>query len=71
MTEAHIVVKIVREKNLSIKMAIFVEVPTILQENVSKISERKSKKLVRLVILTTGVWNARLVNVLDAELKII
>ena len=40
-------------------------------ENVSKGSERKSKKHVRLVIWKTDVWNASIVNVLDADLKII
>ena len=37
----------------------------------SKISESKSKNLVRLVIRTTDVRNARLTTVLDADLKII
>ena len=64
-------VKIVREQIFSIKGALFVEVPTILQKNVSKVSESKNKKLVRLVIQTTDVRNVHLVNVLDADLKII
>ena len=39
-------------------------------ENVSKISERKRKKLVRLVIQKTNVHNARLANILDVDMNI-
>ena len=70
MTSAQVVVKIVREKLLSRKSALFVEVPTILQKNVWKVSERKSKKLVRMVFRTKNVQKARLVNVLDTYLNI-
>ena len=40
-------------------------------ENVSKVSERKGKNIMRLVIRTLNLWNARLVNVLDMDLRII
>ena len=63
--------KILREQILFRQSALFVEVPTILQKNVSKGSERKGKILVRLVIWKTYVWNVRLRNDLDAYLKII
>ena len=66
-----VVVKIAREQILSIQSALFVEVPTILQKNASKQSERKMKNLVRLVIRKTDVRNIRLGNVFDADLKII
>ena len=46
------------------------DVPTILQKNVTKILERKYKKLLQLVIQTTDVRNVRLGNVLDVDLKI-
>ena len=45
--------KIAREKIFSQQSAIFVGVTTILQNNVSKVSERRRKQLVRLVIWTT------------------
>ena len=64
-------VEIVREQTLFRKIALFVEVLITLQKNVLKGSERKGGNLVRLVIWTTNVWNARLANVLDADLKII
>ena len=63
--------KILREQILSRQSALFVEVPTILQKNVSKGSESKSKNLVQLVIWTTDKQNARLVKALHADLKII
>ena len=40
-------------------------------ENISIVSERKRKNLVQLVISKTDVRNARLINDLDADLKII
>ena len=55
---------------LSRQGAIFVEIPTILQETVSKGSEMKSTNLVRMVILTKNVRNECLENSLDADLKI-
>ena len=63
-------VKIVREKLLSRQSTIFLEVPTILQKNASNVSESKRKNLVRLVIWTTNIRNARLANSLDVYLKI-
>ena len=71
MTAAQIVLRIVREQILPRKSALLVEVPTILQKKVSKESERKRKNPVQLVNRTADVQNARLVNVLDADLKII
>ena len=41
-----------------------------MQQNVSKGSDRKSKKLVRLVIQTTDERNGHLENVLDVDIKI-
>ena len=62
-------VQIVREI-LSRQSLLFVEVLTIMQINVSKGSERESKKLMQMEIWKTNVWNARLANDLDADLKI-
>ena len=61
--------KIVIEKIFSIQSALFVEVLIIMQKNISKGSERKRRKLVRLVNQTTDVRNVCLVNVLDADMK--
>ena len=41
-----------------------------LRENVSKVSDRKRKKIIRLVIWTTDEQNVRLGKVLDVDLKI-
>ena len=62
--------KIVREKILSRKSELFVEVLTILQQDISKGSERRKEKLVRLVIWTTDRRNAHLSNVSYADMKI-
>ena len=37
----------------------------------SRVSKRIREKIARMVILTTNIWNTRLTNVLDADLKII
>ena len=42
----------------------------ILQKNVSKVSDRKRKKLAWLVIRTIDERNGNLENVLDVDLKI-
>ena len=55
---------------MSRKSAIFVDVPTILQKCISKGSERKIKKLVRLVIQITDIRNVHLGNILDVDLNI-
>ena len=57
-----------REK-MFIKSALFVEVLITLQKNVSKGSEGKNKKPVRLVIWTTDKQSGLLENVLDVDLK--
>ena len=62
--------EIVREQVLSRQSARFMEVLVYLQKNNIKGSERKMKKLVRLVIWTTDKRNARLINVLDMYLNI-
>ena len=66
---AQVLVEIVKEKKPFIHSELFVEVLITLQKNVSKVSERKSKKLMRLVIRTTDKRNVRLGNVLDVDLK--
>ena len=43
MTTDQVVVEIAREKILSRKSALFWEVPTILQKNISKESERENR----------------------------
>ena len=48
----------------------FVEVLITLQKNVSKGSDRKRKKLLRLLIQTIDKWDGRHGNVLDVDLKI-
>ena len=46
------------------------EILITLHKNVSKLSDRKSKNLVRLVLCTADEWNGHLKNVLDVDLKI-
>ena len=52
------------------KITHFVEVLITLQKNVSKGSDRKMKKLVRLVLLTIDERNVHLEKKLDVDLKI-
>ena len=59
-----------KDKILFRQNALFVEVLTTLQKNVSKGSDRKKKKLVQLVIRKTDKRNGYLRNVLDVNLKI-
>ena len=67
---AKVLKEIAREQTLFRQSAPFMEVLITLQKNVSKVLDRKSKKLVRLVIRTTDKRNGNLENVLDADLKI-
>ena len=60
----------VKEQTLFTKSAHFVEVLITLQKNISKGSESKSKKLVRMVIWTTDKQNVRLGKNLDVDLNI-
>ena len=59
-----------REKTLFIQSSPFVEMIITLQKNISKVLDRKSKKLMRLVLLTTDEQNGRLEIILDEDLKI-
>ena len=59
-----------KEKTPFRQGARFVETLITLQKNVSKISDRKKKNLVQLVIQTTDERTIRLGNVLDVDLKI-
>ena len=59
-----------KEQTLFRKSVIFVEVLITLQKNISNGSDKKSKKLVQLVIWTTDEQNVRLGNVLDVDLNI-
>ena len=63
--------KIGRQQILFRQSVLFLEVPNILNKNVSKGSEKKREKLVRLVIRVIDVRNVRLTNFLDAYLNII
>ena len=58
------------EQTLFIQSAIFVEVLIILQKNVSKGSDRKSKTLLHLVLRKIYKQNGHLENVLDEDLRI-
>ena len=70
MTSSQDVVEIVIDQKRFIQSELFVEVLIILQKNVSKGSDRKSKKLPRLVLQTIDKRNIRLGNALDADMKI-
>ena len=70
MTAFQVVVKIVIEKILSIQSALLAEVPTLLQKQISKYSERRRKKLVRMKIQKTDRHNQHSANVSYADLKI-
>ena len=59
-----------KEKTLLRKGALIVEVLIALQKNVSKGSDIKRKKLVRMVIGTTDKRNRHLGNVSDVDLNI-
>ena len=63
-------IEIVREQTLFRQSALFVEVIITLQKNVSKRSGSKSKKLVRIVLMTVDEQNRHLKNALDVDLKI-
>ena len=56
--------------NIVQKKCTFKIVANHFAEKNSKGSERKRKKIMRLVLRTTNVHNTRLANVLDADLKI-
>ena len=60
-----------RGNTLSRQSAHFVDLITIMSKNVSKVSDRKRRKLARLVFHLTGIRNVRLVNIMDVDLKII
>ena len=62
--------EIAREQILLIKSALFLEVLITLQKNVSNGSERKRRKLVRLLFRTTDEQNVRPGNVLNVDMKI-
>ena len=67
---AQVLGEIVRYKKLSIQSAPFVEILITLQKNVSKVLDRKRKKLVLLVLWTKDEQNGHLENVLDTDIKI-
>ena len=69
MKAAQVVVEIVREKMFSRQSALSMKVPTITQKNVSKVSERKKKNLVRLMIRTIDVQNVRVISFLDMDMN--
>ena len=60
-----------KKKTLPRQSAHIVNFLTILWKNVSKISERKRRKLARLALHLTKIWIVQLVNALDEDLKII
>ena len=62
--------EIAKNKTMFRQSAPFVEVLITLQEDVSKVSDRKRKKLVQLVLQTTDKRNGHLGNVLDVDLNI-
>ena len=62
--------KIGRQQILFRQSVLFLEVPNILNKNVSKGSEKKRENIVRLMIRTTDERNVRLVNILDVDMKI-
>ena len=61
----------VRRQTLPRQSAHIVDLITILWKNVSKISERKKRKLVLLVLHLTKIRIVQLGNTLDADLNII
>ena len=61
---------LVKQQTLFRQSALLVEVLITLQKNISKGSDRKKKKLVRLVIPTKDKQNGHLENVLDVDIKI-
>ena len=62
--------EILKEKILFRKSAPFVEVLITLQKNASKGSDKRRKKLARLVIPTIDEHNVHLENVPDVNIKI-
>ena len=60
----------IREHNLFRQGAHFLDLITIQRKNVSKRSDRKGKKIARLVFHLTEIRNVRLGNVIYADLKI-
>ena len=69
MTEAHVLVEIVRAHNVQ-KKCTFCGGTNHSAENASKEQERKRKNLARLMFRTIDERNVRLVNALDVDLKI-
>ena len=61
----------VRRQTLPRKSAHIVDLITILWKNASKISEKKKRNLILLVLRQTKIWIGQLRNALDADLKII
>ena len=52
------------------KKCTFVDLITILRKNASKELDRKMGKLAQLVFYLTEIWDVRLGNALDVDLKI-
>ena len=67
---AQVIVDTMREHTLFRQSEHFVEVIIILRKNISKGLERKRRNLARLMFHLTGIWNIRLGNALDVDLKI-
>ena len=70
MTGDQVLVGIEKEHMMFRQSAHFVEVTIILQKNASKVSERKSKKLARLMFHPIDIWNVCIENTLDVDLMI-
>ena len=70
MIVSQVLVEIVSEQTLMRKSAPFVEVIITLQKIVSKGLDRKSKKLVRMVLRTTDERKGHLENVSDVDMNI-
>ena len=67
---AQVLVEIMREHTLFRHSAHFVEVIIILRKNVSKELKIKRRKLARLMLHQTELWNVCLGNALNVDLKI-
>ena len=63
-------IKIMEEKKLFRQSALFVKVLLTLKKNASRVSDRKKKNLVWLVIRITDKHSAILGNILDVDMKI-